>query len=473
MFEGEAHAATGPVTPMRAGNVQATSGPSSVLVTAYVFDSLELRRAVPSGGDYTRSTVTEVPYLVAHGVRLARVHEPSAAAAALPSPAGVTPSVLLELPDHLGSSSIVIDQASGEVVERGTYLAYGQADSDYRPARWASYRDDYRFTGKEEDVQVGLTYFGKRYLSPYLGRWVSADPLAVHGQGADLNPYAYVHGALLAAVDLRGLDLTPFQQMLDSVANPTNPVGKGVTDALAERGEGLVRGVVASGHAVAQGDLRPIGAMATGIVSGPVKAAIAAGRHSIAMGEAIAAGDKAGVARHATHMVLSVADAVTGAAGAAGILKAGASTIGTIAREGVSIPVPGIGAGGLGTITVKVGGRAERATVEAAEGAPTVVEHGSEAAARRAALREAGIPAGTSPARNVPSRPGSQAATGPRGTRGEWDPISDAKVGVHHDPNGHSFPDGSTIDPHYGVDVPNAPTVHHTYPSAVDPRLNR
>ena len=30
--------------------------------------------------------------------------------------------------------------------------------------------------GKEEDVEVGLTYFGKRYLNPLLGRWVSPDP---------------------------------------------------------------------------------------------------------------------------------------------------------------------------------------------------------------------------------------------------------------------------------------------------------
>lgn len=33
--------------------------------------------------------------------------------------------------------------------------------------------------GKEEDVGVGLQYFGKRFLNPLLGRWVSADPLAV------------------------------------------------------------------------------------------------------------------------------------------------------------------------------------------------------------------------------------------------------------------------------------------------------
>jgi len=64
-----------------------------------------------------------------------------------------------------------------------------------------------RFTGKEEDVEVGLQYFGKRFLSPYLGRWISPDPLAVHAPGqADLNLYAYVHGAVLKAIDPVGLE---------------------------------------------------------------------------------------------------------------------------------------------------------------------------------------------------------------------------------------------------------------------------
>jgi RHS repeat-associated protein len=114
--------------------------------------------------------------------------------------------VFLEIADHLGSTAVVLDQGTSEVVEAGSYTAYGSADSDYRPARWGNFREDYRFTGKEEDSEVGLTYFGMRYLSPALGRWISADPLTVHGAGADLNAYAYVHAAILKAVDPVGLD---------------------------------------------------------------------------------------------------------------------------------------------------------------------------------------------------------------------------------------------------------------------------
>ena len=110
-----------------------------------------------------------------------------------------------ELGDYLGSTSVVLDKATGELVERGTCQAYGGAESDYRPERWKGFREDYRFTGKEEDVEVGLQYFGKRYYAPLLGRWVSADPLTVHALGADLNLYAYVSGKALKAIDPLGL----------------------------------------------------------------------------------------------------------------------------------------------------------------------------------------------------------------------------------------------------------------------------
>jgi hypothetical protein len=52
---------------------------------------------------------------------------------------------------------------------------------------------------------VGLAYFGRRFLAPQLMRWISPDPLAVHSLGADLNVYAYVHGAVFTAIDPVGL----------------------------------------------------------------------------------------------------------------------------------------------------------------------------------------------------------------------------------------------------------------------------
>ena len=124
----------------------------------------------------------------------------------LPAPAATKATRLfLVVGDHLGSASVTIDHTSGETVERATFQSHGAIESDYRPARWGSAREPYKFTGKEEDIEVGLTYFGARYYQPHLGRFVSADPLAIHAMGADLNPYAYVRGRVMSHVDPLGL----------------------------------------------------------------------------------------------------------------------------------------------------------------------------------------------------------------------------------------------------------------------------
>ena len=71
-------------------------------------------------------------------------------------------------------------------------------------------------------MEVGLLYFGERCYAPSLGRWASPDPLAVHGLGADLNVYAYVHGAVLRATDPVGLaDMAADNPPPVSVDHPT------------------------------------------------------------------------------------------------------------------------------------------------------------------------------------------------------------------------------------------------------------
>jgi RHS repeat-associated protein len=190
-----------------------TSGVSTS--TLYPYETLEVRGTAidPSffAQGYAETALTadnEVPYLVAHGVRLARVHDEEAAKGEprLGTTGAASLHVLLELGDQLGSTDIVIDKATSELVEASTYQGYGAKESDYRPERWKGYRDDYGFTGKEEDAEFGTVYFGKRFYSPFLNRWITADPLAVHGPGqADLNLYAYVNGTVLRSVDPLGL----------------------------------------------------------------------------------------------------------------------------------------------------------------------------------------------------------------------------------------------------------------------------
>jgi RHS repeat-associated protein len=64
------------------------------------------------------------------------------------------------------------------------------------------------FTGKEGDEEVGLVYFGERYLIPRIGRWASPDPLHIWAAegGEALNAFHYVAGDLLASFDAFGLN---------------------------------------------------------------------------------------------------------------------------------------------------------------------------------------------------------------------------------------------------------------------------
>ncbi|WP_394841149.1 hypothetical protein LZC95_29275 [Pendulispora brunnea] len=170
--------------------------------TSEIFATLRLEHARFQNGDYERTKDTVTVYLIANGNPLARVIYDER----LPQGrVGGAQHIFFMLTDPMGSTSAVIDKWTGELVERTTYQAFGQGESDYRPERWKAYREHYRFSGKEDDVGVGLTYFGFRYYVPALGQWASADPLTVHALQSDLNPYAYVFGSPQHLTDLGGL----------------------------------------------------------------------------------------------------------------------------------------------------------------------------------------------------------------------------------------------------------------------------
>jgi RHS repeat-associated protein len=167
--------------------------------TLEVFNTLRVNNTTfdSTSQDYQLSPDSETAYFPGIG-RL--VYGPT-----LPSPGANPRHLLLHIGDHLGSTSAVIDAQTGEVVETSTYQAHGAPESDFRPQRWNSFREDYKFTGKEEDLELSISYFGARYYHLRLGTWLSPDPLAIHLLRGDPNPYAYVRGRLANATDSMGL----------------------------------------------------------------------------------------------------------------------------------------------------------------------------------------------------------------------------------------------------------------------------
>jgi RHS repeat-associated protein len=174
--------------------------------TLDVFGTFRASRVdyVPAATDYHIKPEHEIRFLAGMGRAFFDHGE-----APMPTANGTPIHVFLGLGDHLGSTAFVIDKDSGEVVERAGYQAHGAVESDFRPERWGAVREELKFTGKEEDIEVGLVYFGARYYHPHLGRWVSPDPLTIHGLGGDVNPYAYVGGRVMTRTDPWGLESIP------------------------------------------------------------------------------------------------------------------------------------------------------------------------------------------------------------------------------------------------------------------------
>uniref|UniRef100_UPI0013C32768 RHS repeat-associated core domain-containing protein n=2 Tax=Pseudomonas syringae TaxID=317 RepID=UPI0013C32768 len=108
--------------------------------------------------------------------------------------------VRYSLGDHLGSSTLELDQQGGLISQESYYPFGGTAWWAARSAVEAKYKT-VRYSGKERDAS-GLYYYGFRYYAPWLQRWINPDPAgAVDG----LNLYTMVRNNPAACVDPSGL----------------------------------------------------------------------------------------------------------------------------------------------------------------------------------------------------------------------------------------------------------------------------
>ena len=125
-----------------------------------------------------------------------------------------------QLGNHLGSVALELDSA-GSIISYEEYHPHGT--TAWRAPELATVSlKRYRYTGMERDPESGLQCHGRRYYVPWLGRWLSADPLGVAG---GVNRYAYAAGAPSQLVDGSGLFPTPGLQLAceSDVASPADP----------------------------------------------------------------------------------------------------------------------------------------------------------------------------------------------------------------------------------------------------------
>jgi RHS repeat-associated protein len=180
----------------------------SLRLNGTTVDSHDVKVKFPAA--YKRDGVEQV-YLLSGSVGYGRLVLDST----LPSPSGHALHTFLQITDPHGSMSSIIDKETSELVEQITYLANGQTETDFRPTRWNQFRETYRYTGKEDDYQVGLTYYGARYFASSIGRWASPDPLTIHALGSNPNPYSFMRASPFRYVDRLGLDDDPNEQVCE------------------------------------------------------------------------------------------------------------------------------------------------------------------------------------------------------------------------------------------------------------------
>ena len=100
--------------------------------------------------------------------------------------------------DGLGSVRLVVNAATGAVMQRLDYDAFGRVLLDTNPGF-----QPFGFAGGLYDPDTGLVRFGARDYDPELGRWTNRDPVLF--LGGDTNLYAYVRNDPVNLVDTSGL----------------------------------------------------------------------------------------------------------------------------------------------------------------------------------------------------------------------------------------------------------------------------
>jgi RHS repeat-associated protein len=163
--------------------VQKTGGGAT---TTYWYGSPGIIAESDASGNLTN-------YIFWNGQRLAR---------------NVSGDVKYYITDHLHSTDMFVDK-SGAALDDQDYFPWGGAVPSVGTS---TSNNHYKFTGKERDSETGLDYFGARYYSNGLGRWISADwsatpvpvPFAHLDNPETLNLYGYVGNNPTSGIDAAG-----------------------------------------------------------------------------------------------------------------------------------------------------------------------------------------------------------------------------------------------------------------------------
>ncbi len=145
--------------------------------------------------------------------------------------------------DALGSPIIATDQ-DGRVVWRKSYTPYGQPIGPAAP-------NEPGYTGKFEEPDLGIQYFGARWYDPRIGRFLGIDPAGFDPQNPQsFNRYAYANNNPYGFVDPDGRAPTvPYGPLFDpGMAGGSYGMGYGRTYRAQTPPRATVQGTAEAGR---------------------------------------------------------------------------------------------------------------------------------------------------------------------------------------------------------------------------------
>jgi len=138
--------------------------------------------------------------------------------------------------DHLGSPRLVIDTATGTVIQAMDFDEFGNISADTNPEF-----QPFGFAGGLYDTDTQLVRFGARDYDAEIGRWASKDPILFDGE--DTNLYGYAINDPINFIDSLGL-FTSVSLYDGSKINTFDHIGIGI-DSLTTVGKYPVKGQIA------------------------------------------------------------------------------------------------------------------------------------------------------------------------------------------------------------------------------------
>jgi RHS repeat-associated protein len=129
--------------------------------------------------------------------------------------------------DGNGNLTALVDSSDGSLDAVYEYDPYGDF---LRASGHAAHANPFRFSTKYQDAESGLVYYGMRYFSPALGRWLNRDPL---GELGGVNLIGFLANDSINAVDLLGLSVdSPTASFWSAIASGNLRYAAALLDAM-------------------------------------------------------------------------------------------------------------------------------------------------------------------------------------------------------------------------------------------------